>query len=554
MKRIFLMPLYLLFLKLGVSQNVGIFTNTPKAHFNVAKDRTVLFGEDSVTHSQNKFVWYSYKGALRAGYATANWDYNLIGFNSTSFGTWSLASGINSFSANSAMALGDQSSAFGFHSSATGFSSFAVGQETLALGESSTAIGSSTKAIGSNSFTQGYGTKATGRGAVSFGNETTARAYASYTIGQYNDSIITSNRDEWLPTDPLFIIGNGTNFVQRNNALMVLKNGNVGIGTNTPAAKLHVAESPVVFVGPATLPGTPAVTPVTGAGTRMMWYADKAAFRVGQVTNLNPTSWNEANIGQLSFAGGRDARASGLGSFAYGILANAQANHAVAMGEGTLASGVSSVALGSKTIASGQNATAMGEETNSSGVSSIAFGRKTVASGQNAVAMGTETTASIFSSVVIGRFNALPLITNATTWVATDPLFVAGNGTGTSNRSNALTLLKNGNMTIAGTLTQNSDARLKTNIQPMEPVLPKLEKMQAYTYNWKQPELHGEGQIGLLAQEVERAFPTLVKEDAQGNKSVAYTNLVAVLLQAIKEQQATIMHLAKRLEAVEGKK
>ena len=52
---------------------------------------------------------------------------------------------------------------------------------------------------------------------------------------------------------------------------------NVGIGTPTPQAKLHVADGPVVFTGGAGIPASPANTPVSGAGTRMMWYPDKAA-------------------------------------------------------------------------------------------------------------------------------------------------------------------------------------------------------------------------------------------------------------------------------------
>ena len=42
--------------------------------------------------------------------------------------------------------------------------------------------------------------------------------------------------------------------------------------------------------------------PVEGAGTRMMWYPDKAAFRAGTVTG---DLWNDSNIGDYSIAGGQ---------------------------------------------------------------------------------------------------------------------------------------------------------------------------------------------------------------------------------------------------------
>ena len=55
--------------------------------------------------------------------------------------------------------------------------------------------------------------------------------------------------------------------------------GKVGINTTSPAAMLHVKDSSVVFTGPATLPANAGQPPVKGAGNRIMWYADKAAFR-----------------------------------------------------------------------------------------------------------------------------------------------------------------------------------------------------------------------------------------------------------------------------------
>jgi len=56
---------------------------------------------------------------------------------------------------------------------------------------------------------------------------------------------------------------------------------NIGIGIDTPAAKLHVTGN-VVFSMPNATPGVPTEPPpVNGAGRRLMWYPEKAAFRVG---------------------------------------------------------------------------------------------------------------------------------------------------------------------------------------------------------------------------------------------------------------------------------
>jgi multidrug efflux pump subunit AcrA (membrane-fusion protein) len=59
-----------------------------------------------------------------------------------------------------------------------------------------------------------------------------------------------------------------------------------------------------------------------------------------------------------------------------------------------------------------------------------------------------------------------------------------------------------------------------------------------------------ERQIGLSAQEVERAFPELVSRDSKGYLSVAYTNLTAVLVRAIQEQQAEIEALRAEVAAL----
>ena len=76
---------------------------------------------------------------------------------------------------------------------------------------------------------------------------------------------------------------------------------NVGVGTTSPLARFHVANSSVLFgaIGDANLlsPGNP---PISGAGRRMMWYPDKAAFRVGYVP---AGEWDKVNIGNYSAAG-----------------------------------------------------------------------------------------------------------------------------------------------------------------------------------------------------------------------------------------------------------
>lgn len=97
-----------------------------------------------------------------------------------------------------------------------------------------------------------------------------------------------------------------------------------------------------------------------------------------------------------------------------------------------------------------------------------------------------------------------------------------------------------GNAWLQGTLTQASDARLKKNIQPLASTLNKLDKINGYTYNWINDQKDNEEQIGLLAQEVQKNYPQLVKQNDKGELSVNYSGLVPVLLEGIKEQQKQI--------------
>jgi hypothetical protein len=116
---------------------------------------------------------------------------------------------------------------------------------------------------------------------------------------------------------------------------------------------------------------------------------------------------------------------------------------------------------------------------------------------------------------------------------------------------NVLSLQGDGNATLLGTLTQLSDKRLKTNIRPLNNTLLPLLSLNAYSYNWKDKQMDQSGQIGLLAQEVEKYFPELVKENEKGFKSVNYSGLLPVLVEAIKEQQKMISELQEKVERLE---
>jgi hypothetical protein len=118
--------------------------------------------------------------------------------------------------------------------------------------------------------------------------------------------------------------------------------------------------------------GTASV-PVTGAGTRMFFDVQKAAFRAGRVFNTN---WDNASIGNYSVALGSGNIASANVSTAFGDATTASAFYSTAMGQSTVASGTASTAMGQSSIAGGTTSTAMGSNTTANGDFSLAAGNE----------------------------------------------------------------------------------------------------------------------------------------------------------------------------------
>ena len=94
-----------------------------------------------------------------------------------------------------------------------------------------------------------------------------------------------------------------------------------------------------------------------------------------------------------------------------------------------------------------------------------------------------------------------------------------------------------------------SDERLKENIVDATPKLDDLQKVRIVNYNLLEQE---DKHIGVVAQELEEVFPSLVKEDDEGIKSVKYSVFVPMLIKGMQEQQAKIVALETKVAALEG--
>jgi Chaperone of endosialidase len=97
-------------------------------------------------------------------------------------------------------------------------------------------------------------------------------------------------------------------------------------------------------------------------------------------------------------------------------------------------------------------------------------------------------------------------------------------------------LTSTGSFTASGSVTAYSDARLKTDLQVIPDALNKINQLTGYTYTRKDT---GERQTGIIAQDLEKVLPEAVLNSGE-YKSVAYGNIVGLLIEAIKELKAEI--------------
>jgi hypothetical protein len=99
----------------------------------------------------------------------------------------------------------------------------------------------------------------------------------------------------------------------------------------------------------------------------------------------------------------------------------------------------------------------------------------------------------------------------------------------------------------AASFQVSSDARLKENVETLNNAVDTVCQLRGVSYL-----KGGKPEIGVIAQEVEQIMPFLVGEDSAGYKTVAYQNMVGLLIEAIKEQNKTIKELTTRLEKLEN--
>lgn len=372
--------------------------------------------------------------------------------------------------------------------------------------------------------------------------------------------------------------------------------GNVGIGTTNPIVPLDVNGAVRFGTRPRPLPVTETIGEDSFAAGKDTVASGQNSTAMGNQTTAS--GWHSTAMGSnttasnfYSTAVGQSTTASGISSTAMGYKTTAYSSYSTAMGKNTIASGYVSTAMGHQTkvtlpgqfstamgdntTASAHTSTAMGSHTAASGANSTAMGSYTIASGENSTAMGQNTTARAMGSVVIGRYNIIAGSPNA--WQENDTLFVIGNGTSdaTADRSNAMTVWKNGNVGIGtaspgyklhvvGTAglstgsswTNASDIRLKDIKGEYSKGLKELSQLRPVNFRYKVDNPRGlpsdEDYIGFVAQEVKEVFPEAVSEAEDGYLDFNIHAVNVAVVNAIKEQQQLIEELQAEVEALKN--
>lgn len=132
----------------------------------------------------------------------------------------------------------------------------------------------------------------------------------------------------------------------------------------------------------------------------------------------------------------------------------------------------------------------------------------------------------------------LPQITTTYNGTYNIPIITGGNLYPNPSGGGVTITGSSGSLTASGNVTAYSDINLKENIEVIPNALTKLSEIRGVTYDRK--DLVGRRQAGVIAQEVEAVLPEVVMTNEEGIKSVAYGNLVGLLIEAVKELKAEV--------------
>ncbi len=226
-------------------ENLGIGTSTPRGAIEavaVGDSGFIFRGSFSTGAIDNlgagsRMTFYPSKAAFRAGYVDADqWDNSNAGNYSVAFGKNNIANGTytaafgsgNTASSSACFVTGksnkivDEYGYYGTNSLAMGTGNTVRAMNSIVFGQACE-IGKSD--IADNGIVGGYDCNASAKYVFALGEGLEANYLSEIVIGKYNVAGTGSN--SWNATDPIFVIGNGTDASNRQNSLVIYKNGDI---------------------------------------------------------------------------------------------------------------------------------------------------------------------------------------------------------------------------------------------------------------------------------------------------------------------------------------
>ena len=552
---------------------VGGFDQTKGTNvdfLNVATDENGILNP-----SVNRVLWYPLKNAFLVGRVLVESPDSVglnsfaSGFESKASGDWSQALGFKTASrgdystviGKNSNANGLNSFAFGNTANATADDSYAIGTGALATGPKSFAIGSSrvdsagrvvhTIASGEGAFALGFGSVASDIGAFALGLLDSAKAPGSLSMGYYNRS------REWFSTT----LGAGT--IVEKNGVAAMATGIWTKASNWAAAAFGdrtIASGHTSFATGFSTKASGQLSSTFGdqtiaqsygsmaigrynvaSGTSGSWVSTDPAFAIGNGTS--PTARSNAltvyKNGNMDLSGNLTAAGN---IYSSGVLTAAGTYIRLLDNPGNGTTPVSYWYQGSAGSSTKQYAFTINDALWVTGPSVYDGYLNIDVTGSAALQVaGAEAlwfNGTYFSYGYGGTYNYFA--DKVTIGNAANPSY---------------TLYVQGSAYSSGGWA-GSDSRWKRDLEKINNALPSVLKLQGYEYSWRTddyPDMNfdNERQIGLIAQDVEKIYPELVRTDDKGYKAVSYEKLTVILLESLKEQQKQIDEQMERIEKLE---
>ena len=287
-------------------------------------------------------------------------------------------------------------------------------------------------------------------------------------------------------------------------AMRIDSSGNVGIGTSSPAQKLHVASASATYIQVQNTGNS--VNAYYGVDTGGGWMGTStnhyAAFYTNNTERMRIDSSGNLLVGttsnpaKITTNGNMSINAGGYG----GVLGTGLGINAGGYNDTTSKARVVHIGgIGDNNNRCGW--TAYSIKTNGAGNGAEYFIRPVIWTGSAFTEQGS---AGVY------------LTDNATSW------------------------------------TSASDERLKENLEPIANAVEKVKTIRAVTGKYK-ADTNGTSRAFLIAQDVQAVLPEAVTENAEGYLGLAYTETIPLLVAAIKEQQAMIEELKQEVAALKAK-